>query len=125
MMRMRAMMAALAAFWLAATPARAQCPDWLVADMVARSVPAYEIGRMCGPPQTRSFTPTPQRGLGVLGGPSPAPAPAPASDPAEQKQSTTCVPAAGPSCTTRSERPSGSPCWCTRQNGEYEEGTIR
>jgi hypothetical protein len=110
----RAVLAALLA--LAAAPAAATCPDWLVSDMTARGVPAFEMMRMCGPPATRSVAP-PSRSLVAPSQPAPAGA--------GERRSNRCVTESGRSCATPSLRLPGSPCWCDGPGGEPEEGTIR
>jgi len=118
---MRALMALAAGFCLAGSPARADCPDWLVADMVARSVPSYEIGRMCGPPATRSIAPgtaapaAPAARRREAAGGASAPRP---------RSSTRCVTDASQGCMTGTPRAQGSPCWCDVPGG-FVEGTIR
>jgi hypothetical protein len=107
--------AALAALLLAAAPAHASCPEWLVADMAERGVPDREVARMCGPPPTRSLVPA-----------APSAQMAPAARPApEVRQSNRCVPDTGGSCPTQTLRVVGSPCWCILPGGTYAEGTIR
>lgn len=86
-----------------------------MADMAERGVAALEIGRMCGPPPTRSLVPAPP--TAEL---TPAARPAP-----EARQSNRCVPDTGGSCPTQTMRVVGSPCWCILPGGNYAEGTIR
>lgn len=104
----------IASLLLLASPAAADCPDWLSADMAHRGVPAYEIARMCGPPVTRTIGPQ-----------GDAAAPARPAAGAAQRESNRCEPASGPFCATPSLRRIGSPCWCERAAGGFAEGTIR
>ncbi len=109
---MRIARAVLAVLCLGATGAEAACPDWLIADMVARGVPAHEITRLCGAPPARSLGAPPTADL------------APAARPQGQQQSNRCVAVTGAACTTQSPRLVGSPCWCALPGGP-QEGTIR